>query len=169
MKTYEIAKELLELQELIEKDTFDVNLETGEVTDNSAVLKALADEINLLKDEKADGIAYIIKEFKDAETNLQSEIKRLQERKAMMGRKQESLKQLLEYLLKGEKLKTNKFTFSYRTLQSVERIDESLIPAEFLNVVETIKPDKKKIKEALSEFNQVAGAKIVTNKSLSVR
>ena len=87
----------------------------------------------------------------------------------MFIRKQESLKQLLDFLLGGEKLKTDRFTFSYRSSQSVNIIDESLVPAEYLNVKETFTPDKKRIKEALANFDEVAGCEIVVKTSLGVK
>ncbi len=162
MKTYEIAKELHDLQTLLDGDRFDVNEETGEVFDNSYLLQALADEVQLKVEEKADGIAYIIKEFKDSEKILQDEIKRLQERKAMMVRKQESLKQLLDYLLKGEKLKTNKFTFYYQNTSKVVIEDDSLIDEKFIKV--EYKVDKTEIGKALKNFEEVEGASLeVTN------
>ena len=48
-------------------------------------------------------------------------------------------------------------------------IDDSLIPAEYLNVKETFTPDKKRIKEALQDFNEVAGCEIVVKKTLGVK
>ena len=162
MKTYEIAKELFELQQLIELETFDINEETGEVFDNSKMLQELSDELHIEVETKADGIAYIIKEFKDAETSLQAEVKRLQERKASMARKQDSLKQLLDYLLQGEKLKTNKFTFFYANSSKVVIEDENSIPEQFLKV--EYKVDKTEIGKELKNFIDVPGAKLeVTN------
>lgn len=167
MKTYDIKSEFLAIQELLENEEF--NEETGELIDNSEAIKQLLSEIEIERDTKADSIAYLIKSAKDTETALKAEIDRLNERKKMFIREQESLKQLLDFLLGGEKLKTDKFTFSYRTSQSVNILDESLIPAEYLNVKEVVTPDKKKIKEALADFDEVAGAEIVVTKTLGVR
>ena len=167
MKTYDIKSELLAIQDMIENEEFDE--ETGELIDNSETLQQLLNEYSYERDVKADSIAYLVKEANDTENRLKAEIDRLNERKKMSIRQQDSLKQLLDFLLAGEKLKTDKFTFSYRTSQVVNITDESLIPAEYLNVTEIIKPDKKKIKEALADFNEVAGAEIVINKSLGIR
>ena len=167
MKTYEIKSEFFEIQQLLENEEYDE--ETGELIDNSEAIQSLLNEIEDERDSKADNVAYLIKEANDTENSLKAETDRLNERKKMFIRQQESLKQLLDFLLGGEKLKTDKFTFSYRTSQSVNIIDESLVPAEYLNVKETFTPNKKRIKEALQDFNEVAGAEIVVNKSLSVR
>lgn len=167
MKTYDIKAEFFTIQELIENE--EINEETGEVIDNSETIQQLLSEIEGERDNKADNIAYMIKEANDTELALKAEVDRLNERKKMFVRQQEKLKHLLDFLLGGEKLKTEKFTYSYRTSQSVKVTDESLIPAEFLNVKETVTPDKKKLKEALADFRNIPGAEIEVKKSLGVR
>ena len=167
MKTYDIKSEFFEIQQLLENEEYDE--ETGELIDNSEEIKQLLLEIEDERDNKADSVAYLIKQANDAENNLKMEITRLNERKSMFIRQQESLKQLLDFLLSGNKLKTDRFTFSYRSTQSVNIIDADLIPAEYLNVKETFTPDKKRIKEALANFDEVAGAEIVVKKSLNVK
>jgi len=167
MKTYEIKSEFFAIQELLQNEEFDED--TGEMIDNSEAIESLLNEIEDERNSKADNIAYLVKEAIDTESSLKAEITRLNERKQMAIRQQDSLKKLCSYLLGGEKLKTDRFTFSYRTSQSVNITDESLIPAEFLNVVEKITPDKKKIKEALADFNDVPGAEIVVKESLGIR
>jgi hypothetical protein len=165
MTTYDIGKEFFELQELLNLEEFDEL--TGELIDNSETIKELSDNLMMAKEEKADGISYIIKDFKDSEASLASEIKRLQERKAMMVRKQEQLKQLLGYLLHGEKLKTDKFTFFYATTQKVIITDDTLIPEKFLKV--EYKVDKALVKKQLQEFKEVEGATLEITESLRIR
>ncbi len=165
--TYDIKQEFFAIRELLEDD--EINEETGEVIDNTEAVQALLSELEGKRDEKADNIAYLMQEAKDTELALKAEVTRLNERKAMFIKQQESLKNLLDFLLSGEKLKTDRFTFSYRTSQSVNITDESLVPAEFLNVKEVVTPDKKRIKEALANFDDVAGCEIVVKKSLGVR
>lgn len=167
MNTHEIKNEFFAIQELLENEEF--NEETGELIDNSETIKQLLNEIEDERDIKADSIAYLIKEANESELSLKAETARLNERKAMFIRQQDSLKQLLDFLLGGEKLKTDRFTFSYRTSQSVKINNEDLIPAEYLNVKETFTPDKKRIKEALQDFNDVAGCEIEVKKTLGVK
>jgi len=167
MKTYDIKSEFFSIQELLENEEF--NEETGELIDNSEAIKQLLSEIEGERDSKADNIAYLIKDAHISQLELKVEVDRLNERKKMFERQEESLKHLLDFLLNGEKLKTDRFTYSYRKSQSVHIIDEDLIPAKYLNVKEEITVNKKLIKEALADFNEVAGAEIVVKKSLSVR
>ncbi len=154
MRTFEIKQELFALQELMEQD--DINMETGEVIDNSDEINSLSDALDVEIDDKLDGIEYIKREFKAVEKSLAEEIKRLQQRKAMMARKQEQLKQLQDFILSGEKRKTDKFTFYYGRSESVSLFDESLIPSEYIKLEPKI--DKTEIKKALKRGEEVAGA-----------
>ena len=164
---YEIRQEFYAIQELIENEEF--NEETGELIDNSIEIESLLSEIEGDKANKADNIAYLIKQTKDTQDTIKQEVDRLNERKKMFIRQEDKLKELLTFLLGEEKLKTDKFTFSFRSSQSVEITDIDLIPAEYLVAKETFTPDKKKIKEALSDFGTVPGATIIVKKSLGVK
>ncbi len=164
---YEIKSEFFAIQELLEVEEFDE--ETGELIDNSEAIQELLNEIEDDKSNKADNIAFLVKQANDSQASIKAEIDRLNERKKMFIRQEDKLKELLTFLLGEEKLKTDKFTFSFRSSQSVEIIDASLIPAEYLVVKETFTPDKKRIKEVLAEFGTVPGATIVVKKSLGVK
>jgi len=168
MNIYEIKQEMNALKELLEKDSFDVDQETGEVFDNSETLKELANEIELKLEEKADAIIYIHKEFEEAEKALKDEVKRLNERKTMMIRKQKQLKDLLDYILAGQKLKTTKFTIFYGKSESLEIVDESKVPQEFIAF--TPKIDKTNLKKAVKNKEiEVDGIELKTNISLRWR
>ena len=164
---YEIRQEFYAIQELIENEEF--NEETGELIDNSIEIESLLSEIEGDKANKADNIAYLIMQTKDTQDAIKKEVDRLNERKKMFIRQEDKLKELLTFLLGEEKLKTDKFTFYFRSSQSVEITDIDLIPAEYLVAKETFTPDKKKIKEALSDFGTVPGATIIVKKSLGVK
>ena len=167
MKTYEIKEEFYTLQKMLDHEEFDEA--TGEIINNDDELQQLLAEISDKRDDKADNIAYLLKDAVDSENTLKDEIARLTERKKMFIRQQEKLKHLLDFLLSGEKLKTEKFTFSYRTSQTVNITDIDAIPAKYLTHKEEFVPNKKLIKEALAEFEDVAGAEIIVKKSLGVR
>lgn len=167
--TYDIKSELYAIKEMMENDTFDVDKDTGEVIDNSELLQSLLDGIELDKADKADSIIYLIKSAKDSEGSLQIEIKRLTERKSSYKRKQEQLKELLDFLLAGKKLKTDKFTIFYRNTQSINIVDDGKISADYINVKEVFTFDTKKIKDDLQDFIEVEGAELVVNTSVQFR
>ena len=165
MKTFDIKQELFALRELLEQE--DIDPETGEVFDNSESIKQLSDELEVEIDDKLEGIEYIKREYKATEQMLASEIKRLQERKAMMARKQEQLKKLQDFILSGEKRKTDKFTFYYSSSESVNLFDESEVPSDYFKFEPKI--DKTAIKKALKSGESVPGAELETKFNLAVR
>ncbi len=163
--TFSILAEFKAINELTNEVEYDE--ETGEVIDNTETIKTLLDELNNSKEEKLDNIEYVKREFKMRETALQDEIKRLQERKASMASKQEQLKNLQEFLMNGEKVKTDKFTFSYGTTKSVDITDESAIPEAYLKV--EFKVNKTELAKVLKAGGAVDGAELVEKTSLRVR
>ncbi len=141
--------------------------ESGEVIDNSEIIKELLNELTNSKEDKLDNIEYIKRDFKMREDALQAEIKRLTERKNSMKLKQEQLAKLQEYLLGDEKVKTDKFTFFYGTTKSVDIEDESAIPETYLKV--EFKVNKTEIAKALKAGGAIDGAKLIEKTSLRVR
>ena len=168
MKTFDILSEYYTLMELIEEaeNNPEYNFETGEIIPVEEILK---DEIERLQGEKVtklENIEYLKRDNKSKIEALSEEIKRLQARKKSFEKANENLAKLQDYLLQGEKLKTDKFTFSYRKSKAVEIINEDLIPDEYKKI--EYKVDKMKLKKIL-EKEKIQGAELIEKKSLSVR
>jgi len=165
LTTFGILDEFNALFELMAQEEFDED--TGELIDNSETAKQLLEEMESKRDEKLDNIEYIKREFKMREDALQEEIKRLTERKHSFSKKQEHLKSLQDFLLQGEKLKTDKFTFFYGSSKAVEIEDENLIPSEY--IVTSFSINKSELSKVLKAGGDVAGASIKETTSLRVR
>ena len=166
---YDIKSEFFAIQELLENEEFDKD--TGELIDNSKELQQLLNEVESDKANKADNIAYLVKQANDSQVAIKSEIDRLKARSDMFKRQEEKLMTLLDFLLGKEKLKTDKFTFSYRKSTSVNIIDVKLIPKEYLRTTTTVEtsPDKKKIKASIVDSHSVAGTELITKNTLGVK
>ena len=165
MTTFTILDEFRAINELTNE--VEINEDTGEVIDNTETIKALLNELNNSKEEKLDNIEYVKREFKVTEVALQDEIKRLTARKASMVSKQEQLKHLQEFLMNDEKVKTDKFTFSYGTTKSVDITDENAIPETYLKT--EFKVNKTELAKVLKAGGAVTGAELVEKTSLRVR
>ncbi|WP_456322184.1 siphovirus Gp157 family protein [Hydrogenimonas sp.] len=165
MTVFEINAEIEKVSQKMEGG-FDP--ETGEIIepDMDAIRLELA-ELGLAKEEKAENIAYIMKEYKAAEAALGEEIKRLQERKAGYAKQQARLKELLDWLMHGEKLKTEKFTFFYKPVERIVIDDESDIPEDYVKV--EFKIDKAGLKKAIKNGAAIEGAHIEKDKVVVVR
>lgn len=168
MRIFDIMSEYYALLEMIEQaeENPEFNPETGEIIPVEEILKDEIAKLNDEKETKLENLEYLKREIKSNADSLADEIKRLQARKKSFENQVEKLKSLQEYLLQGEKLKTNKFTFSYRKSESIEVEDEDLIPDEFKII--TYKIDKTNLKKALKE-DEIKGAKIIEKRSLVVR
>lgn len=163
MTTFEIKQEYQALTELLENE-FDP--ETGEFVDVESILKEEIEKLNDEKESKLENIEYLKRDFKAKSVSLKDEIKRLQARAKSFERQVENLTKLQIFLLNGEKLKTDKFTFSFRKSKAVEIENENIIPDDFKVI--SYRVDKTKLKKVL-ENEVIPGAKIVEKKSLSVR
>jgi len=168
MKTFDILSEYYALMELIEEaeSNPEFNPETGEVIPVEEILKEEIEKLNGEKVTKLENIEYLKRDNKSKIEALSEEIKRLQARKKSFEKANENLAKLQYYLLQGEKLKTDKFTFSYRKSKAVEITNEDLIPDEYKKV--EYKVNKIELKKAL-EKEKIQGAELVEKKSLSVR
>lgn len=168
MTTFEIKQAYRDLEDMV--SSYDP--ETGEMTHSDEYISSYTALLDEERNEKIESIEYLKRENKAKAEALASEIKRLQGRKASLELTVERLTELQDTLLGGEKLKTDKFTFSYRRTKSVE-VPEKVNPdlsKEWVNVKYTW--DKKKIKEELERTGmsyEEYGIRLVEKTTLSVR
>lgn len=155
---YEIADKYRFIQKMIEEGT------PPEVF--AEALQAIDGEVS----EKLESYAMVLKNVDSDINGVDAEIKRLQERKQSMennvARMKENMTMLLQ-TVEGNRLKTDKFTFSFRKSTSVKIEDETLIPPQFIKTeTKIIKTDLSK---ALKNGEEIAGAKLLENQLLSIR
>ena len=161
MKINELKSEYYALDELIDEQANLFDEETGEFLDNSKEITELANELKENRDGLIDFLADKITESKANEKMLADEIKRLQDRKKSLQTQQNGLYGTIDYVLEGEKAKTLHHTIYYQKTQSVEIIEESDIPPEYIDF--TPKVNKTELKKALKAGDDIKGA-ILTEK-----
>ena len=165
---YGIKQEYFELYEMMSKDEYVINEETGEVLeDNTELLKELLAGLDGLKAEKLDNIEYIKRELKASQEALKTEAKRLSERAKALENNQKKLLDLQDFLLSGEKVKTDKFTFFYGSSEALSIEDESVVPSDFISFEPKI--DKTGLKKAVKDGLELDGVSLKTNINLRVR
>ena len=161
MKLYEITQTMKTLEDYLKDEDFD-----QEVYQNT---------IDLIKTElnnKSTSLIHIIKNIESDETMLDNEIKRL---KAIKDRKNKNVESLKEYIkvcmeqMGLNKIETPLGNFSLRKSESVNIIDSTKIPSEYVNVVIENKPDKVKIKEAIKNNIVIEGAEITSKNNLNIK
>lgn len=136
-------------------------------------IQALLDAKGMLEMErgaKLEGYAMVIKNLESDVNGIDSEIKRLTERKKFMQNNISNMKERMAETLQaveGNRLKTDKFTFSFRKSTSVSIEDETLIPPQFIKTETRI--SKSELTKALKNGEEIHGASLVENQSLSIR
>ena len=150
---YEINEELLNL----------TDLETGEVSDWEQF-----EALQMARDEKIENIGLWIKNLNSEALAYKAEKDAFAEKQKRAENKAESLKKYLDSVLAGSKFKTTKLEVSYRKSTSVS-IDESKLPAEYLQEVVSYKVDKRDIGDKLKAGEVIEGATLVENKNIQIK
>lgn len=163
MKLYELSTQYTQLVDMLEQ-----------AQDNFETLEAIHDTLNAITDSieiKADNIAKVMQQLKVEKEIIDSECKRLADRGAKLQKQHDQLKAYLfenMSMIGADKIKTALFSFTIRNNPpSVNVIDESLIPQEFIKITPSI--DKKSILEQLKGGQEVAGAILQQTKSLMIK
>jgi hypothetical protein len=159
---YNIRIEHLELLQAIEENE-------GELTPELEQALSLTAEAF---QEKAISYGFVLKSFDNNVAIIQNEINRLTLLKQSAENKKELFKARLSEAMQEfgvEKIKTPTLSLSFRKSESVEIINEDLLPPFFKNakIVET--PDKALIKESIKAGQQVPGAQLVTKNNLQIK
>lgn len=160
MSIYNITDDFSQIMAEIESTGGEISPEIDE--------KLQINQFNLI--EKTTNYVHVIKTLDSECDIIDIEIKRLQELKKQRSNFTQSLKDRLKNAMQAMELteiKTALNKINFRKSESVEIIDESILPSNVL--IYEPKIDKKKIKEIIKNGGQVFGAKIVENQNLQIK
>lgn len=123
---------------------------------------------------KLDSYAMVIKNIQSDVDGIKAEEKRLAERRKLMEKNIDRMQQAMSMALEtvdpdkdGKKrVKTEKFTFSFRSSSTVE-VDESKVSRYYIKTKTEV--DKAAIKKILAIGGKVHGAQLVENQSLQIK
>jgi len=163
MKLYELPHHIMICKELLEGDDID-----KESYDN--MVSTLCETI----EDEAESFLKMILESEGDLAKISVEIKRLQEMKDRIEKnilkKRKFISDIME--MSGIKaLPTPIGKFSIRKSESLEIIDQSCIPSDFIKVETVTKVDKMQLKKLMREqgLDEIAGAKIVVKNNLQIK
>lgn len=171
MNLFNISQEFLVLQQLAEE--IDFNEETGEIIDNTETLAELFNELSNDKlEDKLNNVMYIIKELEVNQNALKDEAARLNKKAKVLENRANNLKEMIKNVIIAsgqEKIKTDKFSFTVKTLNEYNYDDVNLfsLGSDFIRVKEEL--DKIKIKEYVKAGGTIEGLKISDKISLTIR
>src|SRR5574344_1454846 len=115
LKVFDILQEIRALEDMLNE----VNPETGEFVNNEDIMKDYIKGLQVEKETKLNNIEDLKLEFKSQIEALKQKEEKLYARRKSLEGNIERLKDLQAMLLNGEKLKTDEYTFSFRTTKSV--------------------------------------------------
>ncbi|WP_217580382.1 siphovirus Gp157 family protein [Lysinibacillus sp. GbtcB16] len=153
---YELRGSFAQIQQMIE--------------DGQEGLEDTLDSITDAVEEKLEAYAMVIKNIESDVEGIKSEEKRLAERRKIMENGITRMKQAIAETLQGsgqDKVKTEKFTFSFRKSSKVEVSDIDSLPQQYVKVERTI--SRSELAKALKAGEQIEGAQLIENQSLSIR
>ena len=151
-------------------------LEVLENTEDEITKDLVTNSLNEIKMQTTEKIENIIKYIKNLESEtaaIETEVKRLQQRKKATENKINRLKEYLKDFTsttENKKYNTGLFTLSLRkNTPSVNVVDLKAIPNTFIKkeVVETV--DKAAIKKAIKDGQEVAGIELIQSESILIK
>lgn len=143
-----------------------VDEETGEI--NEEIFEQL-EQLDMDKKEKIENYGIVIKNIKGEIEALDSEIKSLTERKKAKTNKMNRMMDYAKYSLNGDTLETSKVAFGYKKGESVDVIDEEIVPDDYCKFETTRKPMKTEIKKAIKGGKKVPGCVLIVENHLQVK
>lgn len=158
MRLYEYGEQFEKLYELANNE------------EDTESLTALFDELGAGLTDKLENTAKVVKDFESESEMLDSEIKRLSERKKQAQNGADRLKKLMLFAVEKSgqsKIKGQLFSFGLRISESIEIVDETLIPDDLCRFKK--EPDKKAIKELITSGQSVYGATLIVKNNLTIR
>lgn len=153
---YDLAVELANFK-------LDIDEETGEVLNADEL-----DNLQMARDEKIEGICLWIKNLKADAAAYKAEKDSFAKKQKAAENKAEALRNYIQYILAGEKFKTNRVAISYRKSDQIECPDIAAVDDDYLRYKEP-ELDKAKIKEALKNGIEVKGCTLVERQNMQIR
>ena len=139
-----------------------VDPETGEIADFEAFEK-----LNLDLDTKIKNIALWIVNLRSDAEQLEEQEKKFRDRKTAAKNKAESLKNLLDGFLSGEKRSYPEVVISYRKSEQVTVDDDAKLDDRFLRIKTEI--DKAALKDALKHGESIEGARLEVKNNIQIK
>lgn len=175
---YEIDERLRNLEE------YGFDTETGEIISEDN-FEALYNEIQMALNDKIENTVCFIKNLNSDIEAFKIEEENIRKRRQQKEKLVERLKKMIDGYIVNQftdedgnvdtvalskyKMETPKMKLGFRKSVSVNVIDEKSLPKKYLTIKETISPNKKLIKEQITNGKKVKGAELVTNYNLQLK
>jgi len=123
--------------------------------------------------EKVDRCAAFVSRANHEIEWVKSEIEVLNKRKKQLEKSVERMKELAKFVMEKEGIREltglRGHKFSLRKSQSVEVVDESLVPAEFSRVVQKVEVNKAEAIKVLKNGVEISGLTLLEKQNVVVK
>lgn len=162
MNIYEIDEKMRQAEESL---MLLVDEETGEITNEELFdqLKEKMDGLQIARDKKIEGAAFLRREALDNIEAISNQISRLQGLKKAQENRAANLLKYITWALNGEKFKNPYISIYFKETESVEVEDTEKLPEQFVKVKK--EPMKTELKKALKAGEQIEGVTLNHNTS----
>jgi hypothetical protein len=160
MNRYEIDQRYKEIQDIIYSND-------GELPEE---LEELFDKVCEDRNTKITNIIRFLRNLRSDENSIDQEIERLSKMETALNAKYNRLKTYLATVIgENNKWQSPEGVISWRKVDIVNIIDESLLPDAFIKTKTVTSIDKILLKNAIKAGNNVPGAEIVTNNHMQIK
>lgn len=161
MRLYEIDEKIMEAFERA------INAETGEILDAEAF--AELDSLQIMRDEKIEGVLLWIKNLSAEAEALKAEKQAFELRQRQAANKAESLKRYISGVLNGEKFKTPKVSVTWRKSEAAEFTGNVFELPEECRTYKDPTVNKTELKRRLKAGEEIAGAQLVVRNNIQIK
>ncbi len=161
MKLYEIDEKIIEAFERA------IDTETGEILDAQAF--AELDNLQIMKNEKIEGVLLWIKNLSAESEALKTEKQAFEARQRQATNKAESLKRYISGILNGEKFKTAKVSVTWRKSEAAEYTGDIFELPEDCRTYKEPTVNKTELKKRLKAGEEITGAQLVTRNNIQIK
>ena len=155
------------------EDALELLLEAAEARPDDPSMSEAVGEYLQAATEKRDNIARFLTHLENQQELAKAEGRRLKDREARLSRIQSHLEDYVIRFMESRgvrKLEGKTATLSLRSCPpSVQILDPSVLPAQFLVIKQEAVPDKKAIKSAIEAGMEVPGADLQFGKQSLIR
>lgn len=161
MNLYEIDTKIMKAFEKA------VDVETGEILDAQAFEEL--DSLQMMKDEKIEGILLWIKNLSAEAEALKKEKQAFEARQKSATNKADSLKRYISGVLCGEKFKTDQVSVSWRKSEVVDYTGNVYALPDECIIRKEPEVNKTALKKLLKEGTEINGAQLIVRQNIQIK
>lgn len=148
---------------------YDLQMEILECVDENGELLDIEkfEQINMEIEKKIEGLCLWVKNLDAEAAAIKEEEDALKDRRTRKENKAKSIRKYIQDFLKGAKFETPKVAISYRKSQSLEVLENAVIPDEYLEVKTKVKTAE--LKKAVKGGLELEGVYLLEKQNMSIK